>query len=305
MRPPLDLLLLAGAIGAGAFVLANRAAPFARPGSPALPDWPGPAAAAPRYPWRTGSWEVASALYRRFPAPEGSARPQVDPGGFAEWLRCLPLLPGRGTVRYPSGNPKPDQSSHAAVLDLDTGPGDLQQCADTILRLRAEYLWSTGDLDGLAFHFTSGDLCRWSDWASGVRPRVSGNHVEWVRSAEPDDSRASFLDWLRVVFTYAGTISTRREMATVASWTELAAGDVLVRAGSPGHAVIVVDVAERPGGLERAVLLAQGYMPAQCPHVLARPGTDGEDAWFPLPDGGTLEVAGWEFGEEDLRRFAD
>ena len=40
-------------------------------------------------------------------------------------------------------------------------------------------------------------------------------------------------------------------------------GDVLIQGGSPGHAVIVVDMAENPATGEKLYLLAQSYMPAQ------------------------------------------
>jgi hypothetical protein len=60
------------------------------------------------------------------------------------------------------------------------------------------------------------------------------------------------------------------------------AGEFYVEAGFPGHAVIVLDVVEGPGG-ERLGLLGQGFMPAEDIHVLrASHAVDG--VWFSLPD---------------------
>jgi len=41
----------------------------------------------------------------------------------------------------------------------------------------------------------------------------------------------------------------------------------MIRAGSPGHAMLVVDVAEDERG-RRIYLLAQSYMPAQDIHIV-------------------------------------
>ena len=53
-------------------------------------------------------------------------------------------------------------------------------------------------------------------------------------------------------------------------------GDVFLRAGSPGHVLMVVDTAKNKEG-KTAFLLAQGYMPAQNFHVLKN---RGDDPWY-------------------------
>jgi hypothetical protein len=66
---------------------------------------------------------------------------------------------------------------HHAVLDIDIGTEDLQQCADAVIRLRAEYLLATECDEAIAFDFTSGDRASWSNWRRGFRPKVVGNDV--------------------------------------------------------------------------------------------------------------------------------
>ena len=79
----------------------------------------------------------------------------------------------------------------AAVIALDLGNQDLQQCADTILRLRAEYLWRLGRthpdaLRAIAFRFTSGDRSSWLRWADGYRPVIRGPRATFEKRARPD-----------------------------------------------------------------------------------------------------------------------
>lgn len=234
------------------------------------------------------------------PPPGFARRPVADP--FGAWLRHVPLRDGNPEVRLHDGRLKARRDVAHAVLDLDTGRANLQQCADTVLRLRAEWLWSEGRHDDLAFRFTSGHLSRWSDWAAGMRPRVSGSKVSFEKIAPPDASRASFRAWLDSVFTYAGTISLRRDLKPVEPAARIEPGDVFVQAGSPGHAVIVLDVVENVATGERRFLLAQGFMPAQDAHVLRNPGaTDGP--WYPERFGTRLVTPEWTFDAGDRRRF--
>ncbi len=198
------------------------------------------AAASPAYPWRAGA--AAQSLEDAFPAPEGFSRKPVAPGSFGAWLRRLPLRSDR-TVRDYRRRAVADETSGtvAAVVDLDVGPRDLQQCADSILRLHAEWLWAFGRRGEIAYSFTSGDRLRWSRWSQGERVEVRGNKVRFVETGKPDGSRAAFASFLDQVFTYAGTRSLAREGEAVPR-AQAAPGDFLVEGGSTGHAVLLLDV---------------------------------------------------------------
>jgi hypothetical protein len=259
-----------------------------------------PAAAGLAYPWLSRS-DPAQALAARVPPPPGYRRAALEPGGFGEWLRGLPLKPGRPPVRLFDGRAKSRQDVHHAVVDLDVGARDLQQCADAVIRLRAEYLFSRGAAEAIAFDFTSGDRAPYARWRAGERPAVRGARVSWSAAAAPDASHAGFRRYLDVVFTYAGSYSLRRELGPADG--AVAAGDVFVQGGFPGHAVIVVDVAEREDGRGAAFLLAQSYMPAQEVHVLRNPGRPGLDPWYPADFGDRLVTPEWTFAREDRRRW--
>lgn len=260
----------------------------------------GTAHAAPKYPWlgqQPGA--QSSTIASRFAPPQGYKRVRLRPGSFADWLRHLPLKPDGTRVRLHNGRLKFNQFAHAAVVNIDTGKRDLQQCADAVIRLRAEYLYSHRRFRELRFHFTSGDLTTFERWAAGWRPRIRGNRVSWVKRQPTGTGRASFRRWLRLVYTYAGTISVRREMKPI-PLAELQVGDIFVQAGSPGHAVLVVDMVRHARTGARQYLLMQSYTPAQDMHVLRNPKGG---VWYSFPPGQRIVTPEWKFAPGDARRF--
>ncbi len=253
-----------------------------------------------RYSWLSAEAKVRP-LEAAIPPPEGYKRVAVEQGSFGAWLRGLPLRPEGTPVRDFQGGRilAGDDSRQAAVAELDVGTANLQQCADSVMRLHAEWLWSSQQRERIAYRFTSGDLASWPRYAAGDRARVSGSKVAWVRSAQADASRAAFRAYLDLVFTYAGTL-TLESLKGRPSRESVRPGDFFVLGGSPGHVVLVLDVAADGKG-RRVALLGQGFMPAQDFHVLS-PG--GDDApWFPL-DGDAVKTPFWKpFPWSSLRRF--
>lgn len=218
-------------------------------------------------------------------------------------MRGLPLLPGRPNVMLFDGSPKANQGAHAAVIDIDVGRRDLQQCADAVMRLRAEYLYSRGCDGAIEFRFTSGDPARFADWRAGLRPRVAGSSVSWVPGGRAGGEWRDLRAYLDVVFTYAGSHSLSRELTRVPDPSRVESGDVFIQGGFPGHAVLVVDVVEYDAG-ERRMLLAQSYMPAQQLHVLHNPART-DSPWYDARSDGPLLTPEWAFQHGDLRRFPD
>ena len=249
---------------------------------------------------QAGDWVP---LDTRMTPPEGFARVELHPEGFGAWLRRLPVRPDGSVVRTYAGDVVAAPAQ--AVVPLDLGSGDLQQCADSVLRLYAEYRWTRGDAEDLEFHFTSGDGSRWSDWRRGERFRVHGTSVERVLTVPVADDHASYRAWLQHTFMYAGTRSLKLDAQRVPPPVPLTAGDVFVSPGSPGHAVLVLDVAVDEGG-RRVGLLGQGFMPAQTFHVLKGQGGHVLSGWFLLPHDpeDTLKTPSWvPMSRQDVLRF--
>ncbi len=251
------------------------------------------------YPWLGAP--VAGTIESRVPPPAGFARAPAAAGSFAIWLRGLPVKPGRPEVLLYNGSKKANQEAHHVVLDIDVGKRDRQQCADAVMRLRAEYLHQAGRDGEVCFRFTDGTPARWQEWQRGGRPRIGKRATTWHLGAPPDASYASFRRYLDIVFSYAGTLSLERELDRVADPRAVEAGDVFIQGGSPGHAVIVVDVAADRDG-RRAVLLAQSYMPAQDIHLLRNPKSP-DSPWYRIDGDHPLATPEWDFPAGALRRF--
>lgn len=260
-------------------------------------------AAAPCRP-STGHTEPGPAtIEARFPSPAGFGRLPSAPDTFASWLRKHPLLPPDAPVLLHTGAAKPRQNLHAAVLDIDIGPRDLQQCADAVMRLRAEWLYATARADRISFNDTGGGKPMiWTRWASGERPSPDGNRLVWSRRAPADSSRASFRRYLDTVFAWAGTASLERELQPIGAGA-VEPGDVIIRGGFPGHAVLVVDAVQERSGATRRVLLAQSYMPAQSIHILKNLSEPSISPWYELRDGNPVSTPEWEFPAGSLRRW--
>ncbi len=235
--------------------------------------------------------------------PAGFMRISTDTSSFGFWLRHLPLKQDANTVMLFNSREKRNQNAHYAIVDIDVGSRDLQQCADAVMRFYAEYTFSRCLYENIHFNFTSGDRADFMRWASGYRPDVRRNQVTWRKTADPDTSYASFRAFLNMVFIYAGSYSLSQEMQRVPP-TDLRIGDVFIQGGFPGHAVIVVDMARAPNG-ERAFLLAQSYMPAQDIHILKNPQDPGLSPWYLINAGERLITPEWTFSWNDVKRFPE
>ena len=80
-------------------------------------------------------------------------------------------------------------------------------------------------------------------------------------------------------------------------------GDVFVKGGFPGHAVLVADMIENAQTGEKRFLLIQSYMPAQEMHVLKNPASPDGLPWYPAAFAGDLVTPEWTFHPGALHRW--
>ena len=168
---------------------------------------------------------VASASQRAIPqtignivTPYGFTRTPATDGSFAAWLRSVQLK-SDATVFLYNGDLKANQLAQFAVLNIPVGTKDLQQCADAVMRMRAQFLYDNNRFGEICFADNNGKKYQYANSSDG-----------------------SFERYLEKVFTYCGSLSLARQLKTT-SIDAMKIGDVLIRGGSPGHAVIVVDMA--------------------------------------------------------------
>jgi hypothetical protein len=237
----------------------------------------------------------------RFNTPAGYERIQTT--GFGQYLRELPLQPHGSEVHLYNGELKNKKGVYEAVVKMDIGNKDLQQCADAVMRLRAEYLWHSGQADKIHFNFTNGFNAEYGKWQRGNRINVNGNKVQWAQRGSAGNDYSSFRQYMEVVFSYAGTLSLSKELQPV-DMKDMQPGDVLIYGGSPGHAVIVVDMAKNRMG-RKLYMLAQSYMPAQEIQVLQNPQNNEISPWYELNNEHLIQTPEWTFYPNQLKRFKD
>jgi hypothetical protein len=244
---------------------------------------------------------LGKTIESRFPAPEGFQRTDDSSESFAYFLRTLPLKPLNSPVKLYNGSQKVNQGAHLAVVDLDVGKKDLHQCADAVMRLRADYLRSIGREDDIHFNFTNGMQVDYAQWKKGKRIKIDGNRTYWIDKYPPSNSQDTYWAYLEQIFMYAGTLSLSKELQSKPI-NDLVVGDVFIQGGSPGHAVIVVDFIHNQSNGEKKFMLAQSYMPAQEIHILKAPGEE-DSPWYRLPKNGILNTPEWTFYSSDLKSF--
>ena len=242
-----------------------------------------------------------SLLYQRFSPPSVFERTPAASSSFAYYLRHLPLKPVGSSVLFYDGRKKANPNIYEAVVNLPIGTKDLHQCADAVIRLRAEYLWRTHQYDHIHFNLTNGFRVGYERWRKGERVKVLGNATSWQQTAAISNTYATFWAYLEFVFNYAGTLSLSKELQTTPI-SDMQIGDVFIQGGSPDHAVIVVDIAINTSG-KKMFLLAQSYMPAQEIQILKNPQGGHAGAWYSDDFGEVLHTPQWNFSAKDLKRF--
>ena len=236
------------------------------------------------------------------PAPSGYKRVPVDKGSFAEWLRGIRLKADSKVYLY-NGSPRVDQSTQYAVLDLPIGNKDLQQCADAIMRLRAEYFFAANRLDSIELTSIDGANLSFVRWLNGERYKIDrGRLHSFIATKSAVDRPSQLQQFLDVVFSYCSTISLEKQTRFVDDLQHVMPGDMLIKAGSPGHAMIVVDTAVDPSG-KILVLLAQGFMPAQSIHIVKNLTVMDINPWYSIETGRVITTPHWTFYKNQLKRW--
>jgi len=211
------------------------------------------------------------------PLPKGFKRMNADSNSFAVWLQQIQLKKDKTVYLY-NGTPKTNQSAQFAVLDISTGNKDLQQCADAVMRLRAEYLFAKQQFHSIIFYDNERK-------AYAFKPPFTTDHLH---------------QYLQTVFGMCGTASLATQLHPIPI-KDIQPGDVFIRGGFPGHAAIIIDVAVNDKG-NKIFMLAQSYMPAQDIHVLIN--IDGSNLpWYHLPQGKQIETPEYVFGVGELKRW--
>jgi len=152
------------------------------------------------------------------------------------------------------------------------------------MRLRAEFLYSLGDIEHIDFYTVGGLRLNFGEWARGKRFRMTAGRLAGytaevarlygrgqgegngpARGNWCGTGNVSAITWRR--YSLIAAPLPGEAAPPVAHSTDMQIGDVLIRGGSPGHAMLVVDMAEDRTG-HKIYMLAQSYMPARDIHIV-------------------------------------
>lgn len=218
--------------------------------------------------------------------PKGFERIKTDSNSFAFYLQHFKLKTDN-TVYYFDGTKKTNQSLHFAVLDISVPKKDLQQCADAIMRLRAEYFFAKNELGKITFKSTTNTY----------------NFEKYLNNSEFTNKNIAFANFLETVFANCGTYNLSDMLQLKQNVDELTVGDVFVKAGSPGHAMIVVDCAMNAVTKEKIFLLAQSFMPAQSVHIVINPNNSALSPWYKVDTTKIVITPGYNFEWKHLKTW--
>jgi len=235
--------------------------------------------------------------------PKNFIRKAVEEKSFESYLRNLKLKPKGELVAYYNGTFKRNNNVYAYAVDQEIGKKDLHQCADAIMRLKADYHWDRKEYDKIHFNLTNGFNVPYKKWMNGQRVIVKGNKTFWNNGNTYSNTYTDFWKYLEFIFTYAGTASLEKELSPK-SLNEAVAGDVFIQGGHPGHAILILDEALHPDTNEKIFLLGQSYMPAQQMQVLINPNDRSLSPWYRL-NTERIITPEWTFSQNDLKAFSD
>jgi hypothetical protein len=213
------------------------------------------------------------------------------------FLQHLPVI--NAPVLDYTGKPISNQTKHVAIINYDIGSSDLQQCADALMRIRAEYLFEQKRFNEIGFHFCSGQYYSWSMYCTGIKPVTKSHGVIFISTGNSyQQTHESLRHYLNIVYAYANTISLCKELKPAADFET---GTVIITPGSPGHTCIIIGDTINDKG-EKLYKLAEGYMPAQSIYILSNPFDKTINPWYRLSKGEII-TASYDFTNYQLKKF--
>lgn len=233
--------------------------------------------------------------------PKDYERIAMKENTFEDHLRKLPLKPKGSLVNYYNGSIKQNNGIYNYVINLPIGTKNLHQCADAIIRLKAEHLWKQKKYEEIKFNFTNGFTVEYSEWMKGRRMIVEGNKTYWDQGSNASNSYEDFWEYLELIFTYAGTASLEKDLKKK-NIDRADIGDIFIQGGHPGHAVIIIDKAIQKKTGREIFLLAQSYMPAQEIQILNNPEDENLSPWYSF-ENENIVTPEWIFTTSDLKTF--
>lgn len=222
-------------------------------------------------------------IIAEIPLPKGFERVNVKEKSFAAWLRNLEIKKSKN-LHYYNGKLSNHQNWVYGIINIDVPSNGLQQCADAIMRLKAEYLYTTKQFQAIKFgnqkHFYS-----------------------FLNDQNSCTSRDCFNRYLNQVFAFCGTYTLEEMSKQKDEFEAIEPTDLLVKGGSPGHAMLVADVATNKNTGEKLYLLLQSYSPSEDVHIVVNQANSALGPWYKVEKNEQISTPGYTFAKQHLRSW--
>lgn len=221
--------------------------------------------------------ETGTTLSKRINPPKGYKRTKGKKGSFTEFLRSYDLKKSTGVVKTWDGKKREDQSGVQAVFKMPLAKENLQWAAGTVIRVYAEYFYTTSQFDRMSFRLRDGFAADFQKWQEGFRIRMDATGAIWINGGVSDASRGNYEKYIHNILLYTSASSLEKETKKIKK-ADIQVGDIFLRTGTDADAALVVDVCENENG-QKAFLLAKGGKPAEQFHLLKNPAHEN-DPWY-------------------------
>lgn len=220
---------------------------------------------------------TGTTLSTRINAPAGYVRISAEQGSLGSFLRDYAMKEHNAKVLLYDGSEKNNQTAHAGIFMLPLENKNLQQYADSIMRVYAEYYLSTKQYEKIVFSYSDGFKAEYAKWIEGNGINVKDGKAKWVKNDKNNNTYESFQEYMRLVFAYAGIWSMKDESSSI-ELKDAQIGDVFFATDDGGRVAMIVDICQNADG-KKAYLLASGGKPAQ-EFVLLNNPLHTDDPWY-------------------------
>ena len=131
---------------------------------------------------------------------------------------------------------------------------------DIVVRLYAEYTWEKNKSHKLRLPLPGGYWLAWENWRQGYRPIFMGIDVQQLRVSNPDSTYNAFNKYLNTIFNASHTQQFYHAYQPI-DRRNVKIGDFIVKKGTKGHTVMIVDMAQNNNG-DLIALIGNGDTPA-------------------------------------------
>ena len=241
----------------------------------------------------------------RVTVPDSFFRPPFPISTYQSYLQSLVIKSADSKVMKYDGYEK-KFICYSAVLQIDLMEEDMMRGEHYIQYLRAKFLYNSSKYDMIDFSYDDGRSLTFEQWAEGARFVWQDSIYIIDTIAGVNYTENSFKKYMDQVYMNSTTngLAMDTKLLEVGS---LSIGDLMIQPKdmhTPGHAVLVIDMAVNPLTGEKMVLLAQGFSPTQDMHILSNPYEADISPWYRVQeDNMYFTTAQWTFRKKHIRRF--